>query len=610
MLFKSLSEPRQSNTVMKFYAVAVGRQTGIFDTWEETKAQVNRHSGALHKSFGSRQEAEDYLSQNMPHDERPADEVDSENESDTRLTEATLRDPQGLTDIKVEDSDRPQTSNALDTGKKWHGRRSHKRPTRRNKATVRNNAIDQFTVSGVLCQVSQRGVRGPKKGYIKALKDRLVNLEAQLSDRLSTQQRQLQTADTGGGFDITLPTPPTRVSNEHQANASQEILSFAPGADAALSPSTLLDPPRWTPMLCSTPNTDLYITDIMHAELDQLYLDRVHPSIPILHQRRYLSWSKLHSKTPTRTCLQYVMWTLATLLSVQFRDMTEPLYQKVKQMLESLSIESNGRRSCDTELVQAWVLIATCESMRTYHQAAWMSAGRAFRLIQAMRFHEIDTPGNKNDPSLSNDDDFIETEEKRRVFWMAYLLDHLLGIRSDWPITLNEHVVCTRLPAPDSKFQSSQHVLGSFLSEAMTESSSGAYSPFNECLILVTLCGRSLLRDQQNKISKAYGDIGSDQQQWLDDLLKTRLEKLSLRYPSFTEANDPLLLFANILGQFAVVYYCKGIIEAATRLPDSMEASTQVVEAQNRALQATGVIIQLARAMQDLHFSKASQGST
>lgn len=130
------------------------------------------------------------------------------------------------------------------------------------------------------------------------------------------------------------------------------------------------------------------------------------------------------------------MWTLATLLSAQFRDVTEPLYLETKQMLESLSVEGNQHSGCDTELLQAWVLVATCESMRTYHRQAWMSAGRAFRLVQAMRFHEIDSP--RNSPKSG---DFIETEERRRVFWMAYFLDHLFSIRNDWPITLNEHVV-------------------------------------------------------------------------------------------------------------------------------------------------------------------------
>ena len=169
---------------------------------------------------------------------------------------------------------------------------------------------------------------------------------------------------------------------------------------------------------------------------DQLYFDRVHSCIPILHQRRYLFLSKHKVRGTSRVCLQFAMWTLAALLSAQFRDFQESFYQETKKMLDSSSIRGDGR-STDTELVQAWILVATYESMRTYHQQAWMSAGRTFRLVQLMRLHEIDVPTR----DATSEKDPTETEEKRRVFWMAYFLDHLFSMRNNWPITLNEHVV-------------------------------------------------------------------------------------------------------------------------------------------------------------------------
>lgn len=110
-------------------------------------------------------------------------------------------------------------------------------------------------------------------------------------------------------------------------------------------------------------------------------------------------------------------------------------------MLGSLNAGCGNSQDCsDTELGQAWVLMATFESMKAYHRQAWMSAGRAFRLVQLMRLHELDQPGTTEE-SLIPDQDFVEKEEKRRVFWMAYFLDHLFSMRNSWPITLNEHVV-------------------------------------------------------------------------------------------------------------------------------------------------------------------------
>lgn len=45
----------------KYYAVKEGLSRGIFRTWEECKASVNGYSGAVYKSFKTREEAEAYL---------------------------------------------------------------------------------------------------------------------------------------------------------------------------------------------------------------------------------------------------------------------------------------------------------------------------------------------------------------------------------------------------------------------------------------------------------------------------------------------------------------------------------------------------------------------
>lgn len=45
----------------KYYAVKVGKNTGIFETWEECKMQVTGFSGATYKSFPSLEQAKEYL---------------------------------------------------------------------------------------------------------------------------------------------------------------------------------------------------------------------------------------------------------------------------------------------------------------------------------------------------------------------------------------------------------------------------------------------------------------------------------------------------------------------------------------------------------------------
>ncbi|THU91664.1 hypothetical protein K435DRAFT_228037 [Dendrothele bispora CBS 962.96] len=46
----------------KFYAVSIGKQgPKIYTTWEECKANTSRYPGAKHKSFYTRQEADEWL---------------------------------------------------------------------------------------------------------------------------------------------------------------------------------------------------------------------------------------------------------------------------------------------------------------------------------------------------------------------------------------------------------------------------------------------------------------------------------------------------------------------------------------------------------------------
>lgn len=53
----------KSGGVRKFYAVRRGRRTGIFDSWDQVARSVNGYSGAEHKSFKSKEEAEHWLNE-------------------------------------------------------------------------------------------------------------------------------------------------------------------------------------------------------------------------------------------------------------------------------------------------------------------------------------------------------------------------------------------------------------------------------------------------------------------------------------------------------------------------------------------------------------------
>uniref|UniRef100_A0A0D2YEY6 Xylanolytic transcriptional activator regulatory domain-containing protein n=1 Tax=Fusarium oxysporum (strain Fo5176) TaxID=660025 RepID=A0A0D2YEY6_FUSOF len=110
--------------------------------------------------------------------------------------------------------------------------------------------------------------------------------------------------------------------------------------------------------------------------------------------------------------------------------------------------------------------------------------------------------------TVSSKEDSTRTEERRRVFWMAYLLDHLFGMRNDWPVTLSEHMICTKLPVPDSDFQGNCLVSGNFISQAITDPASQANSPFNDCLAIKNSNhGQCMPDDCHRRISIATEEI-------------------------------------------------------------------------------------------------------
>lgn len=193
------------------------------------------------------------------------------------------------------------------------------------------------------------------------------------------------------------------------------------------------------------------------------------------------------------------------------------------------------------------------------------------------------------------------------------MIEALQPVR-DWLIvrlSLNSKI-CTRLPAPDAGFQSGSNELGPFLSEAMTEPTLKIRSSFNECLILATICGRSLLQIQRYHISKAYGDMTmnwTEQRRWLDTILSNRLQVLSQCYPAPTDSYDPLLLFANILGQATVIYFCRPMTDTAAGPDGPLNGNNpEYIQYQYRALEASTNIVSLTSILRELPFSRVCQG--
>lgn len=173
--------------------------------------------------------------------------------------------------------------------------------------------------------------------------------------------------------------------------------------------------------------------------------------IPIIHHGRCAEWAKSEpaSMGEAQTALRNAMWTLAASASAYHLTLRDSLYQRTRQALENLdqrtgSVDNpTATATADTDVVQAWLLLAVHELMCVSFRRAWITAGRAFRLIQldpSWTAVDAGVPTEMHIDSQHHQAQWIDTEQRRRTFWFAYCLDRLMSIRNGSPPTFGERV--------------------------------------------------------------------------------------------------------------------------------------------------------------------------
>ena len=75
-----------------------------------------------------------------------------------------------------------------------------------------------------------------------------------------------------------------------------------------------------------------------------------------------------------------------------------------------------------------------------YFTRAAMSSARCVRLVHMMGLHRLDDPNAEDNPiapTLSPPKNWIELEERRRVFWGAFSMDGHASISTGWPALID-----------------------------------------------------------------------------------------------------------------------------------------------------------------------------
>lgn len=361
---------------------------------------------------------------------------------------------------------------------------------------------------------------------------------------------------------------------------------------------------------------------------DQVYWEQVHPFAPIIHQRRYFSWSRRPDKSAAQTALQFSMWALAASTAPDYTQLdVDRLYRcavRALQAVESTSETGGLKQSNDVEQVQAQLLLSMYELKHIDLRQGFITAGSAFRLIQLGWFQDLISGSNTFPPSM----DWVDLEEKRRTFWLAYYLDRIISLRSDSSCTFGEQVslepvmvssnanincyqALIPLPIPDASFQNGTPTVTVYLTDCLGSAEhtiEALSSDFTESIILATICGYALSHRRQLLLEQAQCR-GMDRFWSRYRQINARLTKradLSISYYSTqVEETEPALLFQSIMWR-TIILYMYETMNFAVALIDEKHPGLEYF--QEASIAAQNLVILTDRLL-EVNCSKVSKGS-
>ena len=222
----------------------------------------------------------------------------------------------------------------------------------------------------------------------------------------------------------------------------------------------------------------------------QIYFEKLHPSMPMMHKYRYLAAMNLSPSMRPPVCLRYAMWCLAASVTDRYSDLPNHFYQRARKYAEVDEMKGHGEGCMTLAHAQAWTLISFYEYKMMYFPRAWMSTGRSVRMAQMMGLHRLDGSKSECKQNLPAPRDWTEREERRRTFWSAYCGDRYASICTGWPMAIDNKDIMTNLPATEDAFErdSPQDTLS--LEETLNSEGDAFLSSFGGVIAVACLFGK------------------------------------------------------------------------------------------------------------------------
>lgn len=464
---------------------------------------------------------------------------------------------------------------------------------------------------------------GPKRGYVKALEARLAQVETLLKtqDDVPSEKQSADAAAQMRGMDKMVPefadvaTGSSNVDNMAHIQLARDRYD---GPTQEAFPNTMLgagsmdagvpteEPFPWE-MIGLGLDEPLPNQDVVN-DLNQVFFDKAHPSVPMIHRPRFLTAMNLGPHMRPPVCLRYAMWAMAASVSDKYESLQEHFYQRARKYIQQDEMKGHGESMITIAHCQTWVLLATYEFKLMYFPRAWMSAGRACRMTQMMGLHRLDGTGLDVKQCLPPPKDWTEREERRRTFWMSFCVDRYASIGTGWPMTIEEGDILTILPSEESDYEMSRPARSMSLSEALDPEGAPGLSSFGGVIIMGALFGRNLTHlhrpGPDDKDDDLNGEFWKRHRAMDNILLNTSLALPDhLRLPS--GLNDPNIVFVNMNIHTSTICLHQAAIFKADK---NRMASKISAESKVRCITAAAEIASIMRMISHLDMSLVSLG--
>lgn len=73
----------------------------------------------------------------------------------------------------------------------------------------------------------------------------------------------------------------------------------------------------------------------MIVDRHNIYFERIHPTLPMLHKYRYLATANLPPSLGPPLCLRYAVWAIAASAAGMYADHQEVFYRRARKYAEA-----------------------------------------------------------------------------------------------------------------------------------------------------------------------------------------------------------------------------------------------------------------------------------